>query len=97
MRARFRNRKGCDRWADIEEVTMVVRPDGTIVTSLPDAYCSERLLTPEEADKANRIPKSRKRRPKTNPYMSIRSRKTKVTGKSAPLWFRSSSRCLHGS
>ena len=31
---------------------MLVRLDGTVVTSLPDAYCNERLLTPEEADKA---------------------------------------------
>jgi hypothetical protein len=31
---------------------MLIRLDGTVVSSLPDAYCSERLLTPEEADKS---------------------------------------------
>ena len=40
------------RWADIEEVTMLVRLDGTVVTSMADAYCNERLLTPESTDKA---------------------------------------------
>jgi hypothetical protein len=52
MRVRFKNRSGYDRWADIEEVIMLIRLDGTVVTSLPDAYCNERLLAPEEADKA---------------------------------------------
>jgi len=51
MRARFTNRTGYERWADIEEVTLI-RLDGTVVSSLADAYCEERLLTPEEADKA---------------------------------------------
>ena len=52
MRFRFKKRTGYERWADIEEVTMLVRPDRTIVTNLPDACCDERLLPPEDADKA---------------------------------------------
>jgi hypothetical protein len=48
MRGHFKNRTGYDRWADIEEVTMLVQLDGTVVTSLPDTYCSERLVLPEE-------------------------------------------------
>jgi hypothetical protein len=55
MRVRFKNRTGYDRWADIEEVTLLIQLDGTVVTSLPDAYCNERLLTPEEADKATKF------------------------------------------
>ena len=51
MRVRFKSHAGGDRWADIEEVTMLVGLDGAVVTSLPDAYCNERLLTSEEADK----------------------------------------------
>jgi len=51
MRVRFKNRSGYDRWADIEEVTMLIRLDGTVGTSVADAYCNERLLTSEEADK----------------------------------------------
>ena len=35
MRVRFKNLTGYDRWADIEEVTMMIRLDGTVVTSLP--------------------------------------------------------------
>ena len=46
MRVLLQN-AGYDRWADIEDVTMLVRPDGTVVTSLPDPYCNERLLTPK--------------------------------------------------
>ena len=52
MRVRFRNRTGYERWADIEEVTMLIRLDGTVVSSLADAYCDERLLSPEEAEEA---------------------------------------------
>ena len=52
MRVRFKDLTGYDRGGDIEEVTMMIRLDGTVVTSLPDAYCNERLLTPEEANKA---------------------------------------------
>ena len=35
MRVRFKNHTGYDRWAEIEDVTMLVRLDGTVVTSLP--------------------------------------------------------------
>ena len=31
---------------------MLINVFGTVVTSLLDAYCNERLLTPEETDKA---------------------------------------------
>ena len=48
MRVHFKNRTGYGRWADIEEVTMRVGQDGRVVTSLPDTYCYERLLTPEQ-------------------------------------------------
>ena len=52
MRIQFKNRTGYDRWAGIEEVTMLVRLDGTVVSSVPEAYCNERLLAQEEANKA---------------------------------------------
>ena len=29
MRVHFKNRTGYDRWADIEEITMLIRLDGT--------------------------------------------------------------------
>ena len=31
---------------------MLVRLDGTVVSSVPEAYCNERWLTPEEVGKA---------------------------------------------
>ena len=52
MRVRFKNRAGYDSRAHIEEGIMLIRLDGTVVTSLPDTYCNERLLTPEEKDRA---------------------------------------------
>jgi hypothetical protein len=41
---------------------MLVKLDGTVVTSLPDAYCDERLLTPEETDKTIEFLNQEKRR-----------------------------------
>jgi len=52
MRVHFKNGTGYDRWADIEHVTMLIKLDGTVVTSVADAYCSERLLTSEETERA---------------------------------------------
>ena len=52
IRVHFKNRTGYDRWADIGDVTVLVRLDGAVVSSVPGAYCSEHVLTPEETEKA---------------------------------------------
>ena len=51
MRIHFKSRTGYEPRADIEEVTMLGRLDGLVVTSVPGAHCNECLLTPEEAER----------------------------------------------
>jgi len=53
MRVHFVNRKGTyDRWVELEEVAVFIGQDGSAMTSLPDAYANERLLTPDETELA---------------------------------------------
>ena len=53
MRVHFVNRKGTyDRWVEMEEVAVFIGQDGSAMTSLPDAYANERLLTSEQTELA---------------------------------------------